>query len=551
MRSRLVGTALGVGLLLSVHHGAVAQLSVSNSDGATDNVQAVPRPVDRQSAGDNPYTFEPLNNPYKLTETTTTAQAPAKAGYDPAAPAAGCTNADKGFVERLKDAYVDHINYDPNAPGTPQRAGYQDPPLSTPPYPSATWNIGGTVPIGYDALYKGPLTDTLWCGPYGSWMKENRLTVYGWAEPSFNISTSNRKFSQSQGVGGNFPSAYDPWPNTVQLNQVALYFEKTPDTVQTDHNDWGFRIANLYGTDYRYTFAKGYLSNQFIKDRDVLGYDPVMFYADFYFPGVAQGMNVRVGRYISIPDIEAQLAPNNYTFTHSLLYSFDPYTHTGVVTTIKFNQNWTAQFEISASNDVSPLSTTYAQPTPGACLNWTSDSGNDNIYPCINGLNNGRYGYNNVQMLVATWYHKFDSRWHMSTEGWYMWENRTPNLRSSNPDPLIANANGAICKSGDSTNCTSHEWALLNYIGYQVGPFDSITLRNEILNDTTGQRTGFNTTYTEHAIGWQHWIGDVLTIRPEVRYDRSLNYAAFNFDPVSGKGSHNQVQFAADVIAHF
>ena len=34
-------------------------------------------------------------------------------------------------------------------------------------------------------------------------------------------------------------------------------------------------------------------------------------------------MDIRVGRYISLPDIEAQLAPNNYTYSHSLLYTFD------------------------------------------------------------------------------------------------------------------------------------------------------------------------------------------------------------------------------------
>jgi hypothetical protein len=54
----------------------------------------------------------------------------------------------------------------------------------------------------------------------------------------------------------------------------------------------------------------------------VNGYDFPMVYGDVYFP-VLQGVNVRVGRFISIPDIEAQLAPNNYTYVHSLTYTFD------------------------------------------------------------------------------------------------------------------------------------------------------------------------------------------------------------------------------------
>ena len=35
-----------------------------------------------------------------------------------------------------------------------------------------------------------------------------------------------------------------------------------------------------------------------------------MVYVDLYLP-VMQGQDIRLGRFISIPDIEAQLAPNN------------------------------------------------------------------------------------------------------------------------------------------------------------------------------------------------------------------------------------------------
>ena len=48
-----------------------------------------------------------------------------------------------------------------------------------------------------------------------------------------------------------------------------------------------------------------------------------MMYGELYFPQVMKGLMVRVGRYISLPDIEAQLAPNNYMYTHSLTYAYD------------------------------------------------------------------------------------------------------------------------------------------------------------------------------------------------------------------------------------
>lgn len=76
---------------------------------------------------------------------------------------------------------------------------------------------------------------------------EGRFKIYGWFDIGYNASTSNK------GKYANAPTAYDVIPNSVQLDQAALYFERLPDTVQKEHFDWGFRFASLYGLDYRYT----------------------------------------------------------------------------------------------------------------------------------------------------------------------------------------------------------------------------------------------------------------------------------------------------------
>ena len=68
-----------------------------------------------------------------------------------------------------------------------------------------------------------------------------------------------------------------------------------------------------------------------------------MVYLDLYIPYVFQGMNIRIGRIISEPDIEAQLAPNNLMASHSILYGFDPYCQEGIFTTTKINNQWTIQ----------------------------------------------------------------------------------------------------------------------------------------------------------------------------------------------------------------
>ena len=81
-----------------------------------------------------------------------------------------------------------------------------------------------------------------------------------------------------------------------------MIFERLPDTVQTNkHVDWGYHFTGLFGTDYRYTTAKGYFSTQLLKHNRQYGADAPIEYLDLYMPAVAQGMNIRVGRFISVP----------------------------------------------------------------------------------------------------------------------------------------------------------------------------------------------------------------------------------------------------------
>jgi len=144
-----------------------------------------------------------------------------------------------------------------------------------------------------------------------------------------------------------------------------------------------------------------------------------MAYIDLYFPKLGQGTDVRIGRYISLPDIEAQLAPNNYTYTHSLTYTYDCYTQTGVNMTTKWGNHWTTQAGLSGGCEAAPWAPN-AKLTANACLGYTRSEGGDNIYVCANSLNDGKYGYNNLSAYYATWYHKFgNSTVHMAWETWY------------------------------------------------------------------------------------------------------------------------------------
>ena len=197
-----------------------------------------------------------------------------------------------------------------------------------------------------------------------------------------------------------------------------IYIERLPDTVQKDHIDWGFRISAIYGENYRYTTAYGLASYQLLNHNLVNGYDFPMVYGELYIPFVAEGLLLRFGRFISIPDIEAQLAPNNYMYSHSMLYTFDNYTNTGLQGTLALTKNWFVQLGVVVGTEAMPWhvgqkipnpfpnpvfpDTTMpknpgAKPSITAGVRWQSDSGYDSIYVVADALNDGTWGYNNLQ----------------------------------------------------------------------------------------------------------------------------------------------------------
>jgi hypothetical protein len=431
----------------------------------------------------------------------------------------------KGFFARWAEFYRQDWSGTAASSPAPARRGLPSP-LDSPPFPNADWSYGGSPVIGEPDTNSYPLMAAINQG-------RSRTKVYGWVEPTLNFSTSAHR---------NEPEANDVYSNRFELNQFVLYVERLPDSVQRGHVDWGYHLTALYGTDYRFTIAKGYLSDQLLKDRRQYGFDPTLEYVDVYVPQVADGMNIRLGRFISVPGIEAQLAPNNYIFSHSLLYAIDPFTDTGLMATVKLNDQWLVQLGITGGHDVA-LWTEDAKPSGTGCLNYTSASVNDNVYMCANGINDGKYAYNNLQQYDATWYHKFSKTVHMATEAWYMYERDVPALGGTiQPE---TGANGAYCLAGEQ-RCTAPEYAVVNFLEKELSAHDFLSFRSDFLNDKKGQRTGYATRYSENTIMWCHWFGTTVQIRPELRFERAWDQKAYD-----NARRHNQLTAATDLIFHF
>ncbi len=403
-------------------------------------------------------------------------------------------------------------------------------PLDSPPFPTADWD--GSPLIGSDA------TAPLFPFQKALRMTHSRFRMYGWGDFGANLSTSRHS---------NFPASYEIIPNALVLNQIGMKFELQPNTVQTSHVSAGFLLTTIFGVDYRFTTARGYLSDQLVKHNHKYGFDPAELYGMVYFPKVADGLLLKAGRFISPADIEAQWATDNYVYSHSLMFTGDPYTFTGVLSILKLGSYWQLEAGIHAGNDVA----FWVKP---ASLNglllvrWVSRNNNNSLYGGINSLGRGKYkdDQDDLQMVVGTWGHRFNKTLHMMTEAYYMWQRdaRVGGTVIHGPAQSFFTGVGPGKYIPGLTNAVG----IVNYFEIKVSAKDYFTIRNDFLNDPQGNRTGYATAYSSHTLGYTYYITPLLRIRPEIRYERAYSKG---ITPYDNGAKRDQSTAAMDLILRF
>jgi len=483
------------GPLVMVPEGGPNGTSGSDGKGAKDTIGA-------NDANDNPKRYPPFLKPR--------------------------SDRDGNFYQRLYREYYKQFFPDPNAkaeeaPPPPRRA--LPSPWSAPPFPGDEYQ--GYPLIGVPSVYgTSPVMQALYAGPNGQAIKDSRIFFEGWATSEGNVSTAKNS---------NVPTSYWIVPNRIELDQLVFKLERLPDTVQTDHWDWGFRSIAMYGIDYRYTTAGGWGSDQLLKHNLLNGWDPVEQYFNVYIPGFLGGTDVRVGRWIACPDIESQYSINNYLGSHSILFTYDTYTDTGIMVTQKLDDQWTVQAALHSGTDMAPW---YpgAVATFAAGVRWVSLSNSDAFYTWINALNSSQFrhfqqygqplGHDNFNYIVSTWEHRFNEWCHTKTEAYFMWQKNAEVGGTPSAGPVQPFGGGG----GDGTLLpgTSLAYGVLNYTMFKLCTRDYVTVRNEVYRDERGMRTGVAGTYTSHTIGLSHQFNDVMMLRPEVGFYRNWDNPAFD-----------------------
>jgi hypothetical protein len=426
----------------------------------------------------------------------------------------------------------------PEAPSEPEPLVVRGLVLPAPTSPAAIAATAAAPPDRWllEKLYQGT-------GP-GVCLDTNRMALYGWIDTSFTASTT---------AVSNEPLTWNDRANRLLVQQAWTRFEQTVVTSGTTEPTYGFRLDLLAGSDYRFTMARGFWNSQLFNStgaQNLYGVDLVEHYGEVYFPTVARGLDVKVGRFYCPFGVESNEAISTPLLSRAYNFNSSPFTHFGAMATVTLSPVWTLQACLCNGNDV------WIAPSEEArflgTLKWSEPGGRNVVTfgtsvgrgkinageafdPATVGTQTEPVGRNNFNVFDVVYTHVFNPRVSYSLDLTYAYETN-----------VAANVHGGIQATGKLEG--KAEWyAAVNYLTVSYTPGIASVTRLEFFEDPEGYRTGFTGLYTALTLGVQFKLyrqrsgTPQVLIRPELRYD---------FNPVNKpfEDKHDLFTAATDLI---
>lgn len=204
------------------------------------------------------------------------------------------------------------------------------------------------IAIASIALFFDTHSATLHASDLKNFLKDSKIEFGGWINGGAN-------FNPSQARGFNGPVIMADQANQFQLNQFNLFVRRA---VVSEGKTWGFggRFDFMFGTDAIYTQAFGVPAFDVNSGKPLersnwdldlccassrtYGIALPQTYLEAYVP-VGNGLNVKLGRFYTPMGFETVPAPDNFFYTRTYnLNVGEPFTHTGLLSNYKINQNW-------------------------------------------------------------------------------------------------------------------------------------------------------------------------------------------------------------------
>jgi hypothetical protein len=369
----------------------------------------------------------------------------------------------------------------------------------------------------------------------------SRVKISGHLEAGFTGNLDQPRDNQ------NFGRLFDDRANEPLLNQLLLTAERALDA-NAKGFDWGFKLQGLVGSDARYIHSLGLLDDSSWLKSTVQP-DIVEAYLNTHFvaEGTAGGIDVKWGKFVTLEGAEVIDSTGNAFYSHSYLFNFGiPFNHTGALATIHATKDLDLMLGVTRGVNTSLKDNNNALAFHGGfslpnlaggkvALTATTHVGPETP------RNSSKLRYLNDVLLV----YKVDSKLTATTDLNYIYDD-------------LAKAKG---------------YGVAQYFSYAVSPSLAVNFRGEIWRDQNGffvaqfasnqdfvrllrgdsfsvdPRTvgGGSTTYGALTVGAVFKPAENIVIRPEVRYDASLN----GTKPFKNSNKGGLVALALDVTFSF
>ncbi len=394
----------------------------------------------------------------------------------------------------------------------------------------------------------------------GKTLEAAKISIYGWVETGY---TYNHRHSSASSGTVIIPGPFNhEWGNHYMINQVDLIMERG---ISTDKFDVGGLIELLYGSDAARLHATGlgYSGSDPTDDNsppDSLAVDNLHPIQQFDIPQVflninlpigPQGLQIIVGKWITLLGYEYVDPTQNAFYSHSYLFSAVPGTQTGILTSYHFTDRFAMKLGISRGWDVALEDNNGAIDVVGQISNKFSDSFEALLTFNVGPENAGDSSHYRT-VINPTIYNQVNEKLKLGFEGLYVYD---------------GGYNGNVPGFSDGrTHAYGDTWGVALYAGYQVNDFITLNARAEKAHGLLSTFAGvnlFDGFGTIPALSvYEITLGATITpfphdkylkglmVRPEIRYDFT-DSSAFPIYSAHDTTYKDQLTIAADVILKF
>jgi hypothetical protein len=320
-----------------------------------------------------------------------------------------------------------------------------------------------------------------------------------------------------------------------RMNQLDLQVERLLETKDINKAakegrwDFGGKIEVIYGSDAGFIHANG-LGTYYDSPRDPINQlDLPQAYLDIVVP-IGTGLDVRVGKFITLLGYEYTNPTLNSLFSHSFLFNVAvPATQTGVLATYALNEKLSVQGGVTRGWDQATNDNNGAMDFLGGVQYTLTDACKLGVY-----LSTGpQRRHNNHDYLSMV-----DTQLSITPE--------------KSPWNFAVNADYAYDVHAAPSGGSAHWYGVAGYVGYKITDLVTVNGRAEWFRDEQGTRIGGPAgNYYEATVGLSirpfpqnEWAAG-LSIRPEIRHDWT-GRGFFN-----GGSKTDQTTAAVDVILAF